>query len=167
VYATGWLEVATRRGRLASLPPLHRRGRNDVLTWVDSEHVSASCVTTELGAVCGTTVTSRSGVTRMHLEVLMRMMLKAQLDTVAASDSIDSGRMPEAMQQAMKQLQPEAAYFGPDGGKRTAFVVFDMKDPSQLPAISEPLYREFHATIEIFPVMNRDDLERGLSQLGG
>ena len=97
----------------------------------------------------------------------MRMMIKAQLDTVAAGDSIESGRMPQVMQHAMEQLKPEAAYFGPDGGKRTAFIVFDMQDPSQLPALTEPMFREFHANIEVFPVMNRDDLERGLSQLGG
>lgn len=60
-----------------------------------------------------------------------------------------------------------AAYFGPDGGQRTAFIVLDMDDPSQLPAISEPLFSEFNATVEVFPVMDRADLERGLSALGG
>lgn len=97
----------------------------------------------------------------------MRMMLKAKLDTVAASDSIESGRMPKVMQQTLEQLRPEAAYFGPEDGQRTAFFVFEMEDSSQLPAISEPMFREFNARIEVFPVMNRDDLESGLSQLGG
>jgi hypothetical protein len=96
----------------------------------------------------------------------MRMMLKAQMDTAAASKAIQEGRMPMVMQSMMEQLKPEAAYFGPDGGHRTAFIVFDMSDPSQLPAISEPLFSEFHARVEIFPVMDRDDLERGLSSLG-
>lgn len=41
-----------------------------------------------------------------------------------------------------------------------------MDDPSLLPSISEPLFSEFGATIEIFPVMDREDLERGLSALG-
>lgn len=95
----------------------------------------------------------------------MRMMIKAQIDTAAGSDAIESGRLPQVMQQMMQMLQPEAAYFGPDGGKRTAFIIFDMKDSSQLPAISEPMFREFHASIEVFPVMNRDDLELGLSRL--
>jgi len=67
----------------------------------------------------------------------------------------------------MDMLKPEAAYFGPTGGARTAFFVFDMTDPSQLPAISEPLYTELNAHIEVMPVMNGDDLQKGLSQLGG
>jgi len=96
----------------------------------------------------------------------MRMMLKAQMDTAAASKSIQEGRMPTVMQKMMETLKPEAAYFGPDGGRRTAFIIFQMDDPSQLPAISEPLFSEFGASVEIFPVMDRDDLERGLSALG-
>ncbi|MDQ3105900.1 MAG: hypothetical protein M3Q87_11960 [Actinomycetota bacterium] len=97
----------------------------------------------------------------------MRMMLKAQMDTALASRAIQEGRMPTVMQSTLEMLKPEAAYFGPDGGHRTAFIIFQMDDPSELPRISEPLFREFGASVEIFPVMDRDDLERGLSALGG
>ena len=97
----------------------------------------------------------------------MRMMLKAQLDAGAASDAIRDGRLPKVMQTMLDTLKPEAAYFGPDGGMRTAFIVFDMTDPSQLPAISEPLFTEFRARVEFFPVMDREDLQRGLAALGG
>ena len=97
----------------------------------------------------------------------MRMMLKAKLDTATTTKAMQDGRLPKVMQAAMEQLKPEAAYFGPDGGIRTCFIIFQMDDPSQLPAISEPLFAEFNATIEIFPVMDRADLERGLTALGG
>ncbi len=95
----------------------------------------------------------------------MRMMMKAKLDTATATQRIQDGTMPQAMQQTLEMLKPEAAYFGPEDGVRTAFIIFDMEDPSQLPAISEPLFSHFNARIEIFPVMNQDDLRRGLSQL--
>lgn len=48
---------------------------------------------------------------------------------------------------------------------RTAFIIFDLKDPSQLPSISEPLYNKLHAKITIIPVMNQEDLRKGLQQL--
>ncbi|MBA3233452.1 MAG: hypothetical protein H0T17_05855 [Propionibacteriales bacterium] len=96
----------------------------------------------------------------------MRMMLKAQMDTAVASKAIQEGRMPTVMQTMMEKLKPEAAYFGPGDGKRTAYIIFQMDDPSQLPAISEPLFSEFNARVDIFPVMDRDDLEKGLSALG-
>jgi hypothetical protein len=96
----------------------------------------------------------------------MRMMMKAQMDTAAGTKSIQEGRMPALMQSMMEKLKPEAAYFGPDSGQRTAFIIFDMDDPSELPAITEPLFSELNARVEFFPVMDRDDLERGLSRLG-
>jgi hypothetical protein len=96
----------------------------------------------------------------------MRMMMKARLDTATASAAIQEGRMPAVMQSTMEMLKPEAAYFGPDGGHRTAFIVFQMNDPAELPRISEPMFKEFGASVEIFPVMDRDDLQRGLSFVG-
>jgi hypothetical protein len=97
----------------------------------------------------------------------MRMMMKMTIDTEAGSRAIESGELREMMQEMMGRLQPEAAYFGPSGGNRTAFIVFDLKDPSQLPPLTEPMFRMAKAKIEMFPVMNRDDLEKGLQQIGG
>jgi hypothetical protein len=71
------------------------------------------------------------------------------------------------MQETLGALRPEAAYFGPENGVRTAFIVFDMQDPSQLPAITEPLFSKVKATLEMFPVMNQEDLQKGLQQLSG
>ena len=96
----------------------------------------------------------------------MRMMMKVQMETEAASRAIADGSMAQIMQGTLERLQPEAAYFGPESGLRTAFIVFDLEDPSQLPPISEPLFRSTNATIQMFPVMNREDLQKGLGQLG-
>ena len=95
----------------------------------------------------------------------MRTMMKVKFDTEAASRVIEEGSLPQLMQE-IDRFEPEAAYFGPEGGVRTAFVVFDLTDSSDLPSISEPLFSKLKATIEMFPVMNRDDLQKGLRQLG-
>lgn len=96
----------------------------------------------------------------------MRTLMKVKLDTEAGSRAIEDGSLARVMQQTLGSLQPEAAYFGPEDGVRTAFIVFDLKDPSQLPPLTEPLFRNLKATIEMFPVMNQDDLQKGLQQLG-
>lgn len=95
----------------------------------------------------------------------MRMMMKVQFDTEAGSRAIQDGSLPQLMQEMFGKLEPEAAYFGPENGVRTAFIVFDLKDPSQLPAISEPLFSKVKARIDVFPVMDREDLQKGLQQL--
>jgi uncharacterized protein DUF3303 len=95
----------------------------------------------------------------------MRMMLKAHVDNSAGSRAVADGSLPVVMKKMLETLKPEAAYFGPDHGMRTAFIVFDMADPSELPAMTEPLYSQLGAHVEIFPVMNQEDLQRGLSRL--
>ena len=97
----------------------------------------------------------------------MRTMMKIQIDTEAGSRAIEDGSLPQLMQQTLGTLRPEAAYFGPEHGIRTAFIVFDLQDPSQLPSLSEPLFSKLNATVEMFPVMDQADLQKGLEQLGG
>ena len=96
----------------------------------------------------------------------MRMMMKVQIDTQAGSKAIADGSLAQVMQETMSRLRPEAAYFGPEDGVRTAFIIFDLQDPSELPSISEPLFNKFNANILLFPVMNQEDLQKGLQQLG-
>jgi hypothetical protein len=95
------------------------------------------------------------------------MMMKLQLDTEAASRAIADGSLPQLMQDTLETLRPEAAYFGPEDGVRTAFIVFDLEDPSQIPSISEPLFSKVRARIQMFPVMDREDLQKGLQQVAG
>ncbi len=95
----------------------------------------------------------------------MRMMMKVQVDTEAGSRAIADGSLARVMQETMGRLQPEAAYFGPENGMRTAFIVFDLQDPSQLPTVTEPLFSTMKATIQMFPVMDREALQKGLGEL--
>ena len=95
----------------------------------------------------------------------MRTLLWALLDTEKANQSLADGTMPSILQGAIENLRPEATYFTSAEGKRACFLVFDMADPSQLPTITEPFFR-LGAKVTVQPVMNLDDLQKGLSQLG-
>jgi hypothetical protein len=96
----------------------------------------------------------------------MRVLLKAHFDTEKGNQLISSGKMGELIQDIVDRVHPEAAYFLPDEGERSAFLVFDLEDTSQIPVITEPLFRDGNATVSYTPVMNLDDVQKGLSQLG-
>jgi len=73
------------------------------------------------------------------------------------------GASGELARQLMDSTKPEAAYFGTENGRRTGYLVFDMVDSAQIPVIAEPLFQRMDATVEFIPVMNADDLQRGLA----
>ncbi|MFJ2262573.1 hypothetical protein ACIOKD_30395 [Streptomyces sp. NPDC087844] len=95
----------------------------------------------------------------------MRVLLKATMDTEKANEAIRSGKMAELMKEALDHLKPEAAYFGALGGRRTALLFLDMRDSSELPTMGEPFFTQFGAEVEVSPIMNGEDLQKGLSQL--
>ena len=96
----------------------------------------------------------------------MRMMLKASMDTEKANELIRNGTLGKLIEETVQHIKPEAAYFTADGGRRTAIMFFDMEDPSDMPVISEPFFLELGADIAYTPVMNREDVQKGLSRLG-
>ena len=95
----------------------------------------------------------------------MRVMLRAHLDTQISNEALKNGTLPQIMQSMTERLKPEAAYFGPSEGGRSCTFVFDMQDSSLLPTITEPLLEGLGAKIEIQPVMNSEDLQKGLAAL--
>ncbi|MGV9229453.1 hypothetical protein [Streptomyces nigra] len=95
----------------------------------------------------------------------MRVMLRAHRDTQISNEALKNGTLPQIMQSMTERLKPEAAYFGPSEGGRSCTFVFDMQDSSLLPTITEPLLEGLGAKIEIQPVMNSEDLQKGLAAL--
>jgi hypothetical protein len=95
----------------------------------------------------------------------MRTLMTVEMDNQAASRSIKDGTMPKVMESTLKQLNVEAAYFTTHDGNRTAYLVFDLQEPAQMPQIAEPLFSELGARIHWSPVMNVKDLQEGLSRL--
>jgi hypothetical protein len=99
----------------------------------------------------------------LSLKVIqMRTLLKATLEVTASNNAIKDGSLPKLMQQVMERLKPEASYFTAMDGCRTCIMVFDLKDPSEIPSIAEPFFLQLNAKVEFSPVMNADDLKKGL-----
>jgi hypothetical protein len=92
-------------------------------------------------------------------------MIRWTVPAAQGNSSIKSGAMQKSIESMLADLKPEAAYFHAAGGKRGGTMIFDMTDSSQIPQVLEPLFQEFHAEVEIFPVMNAQDLQKAFSKL--
>jgi hypothetical protein len=94
----------------------------------------------------------------------MRTLLKAQLRTDPSETTPIAVRF-ERIKSLLDSLKPEAMYFYPEDGVRTMLIIFDMKSPSDLPVITEPLFNA-GARVEFAPVMNLEDLQAGFKKMG-
>jgi hypothetical protein len=90
----------------------------------------------------------------------MRVLVKVEFPVEVANAAMKAGTMPRTIQAILDEQKPEAAYFLDSNGKRSGLIVLDLKDPSQIPAIAEPWFLAFNASIEIHPVMIPADLAK-------
>jgi len=95
----------------------------------------------------------------------MRMMLRFTCPVDKGNAAINDGSLGGIMESVLGELKPEAAYFTPLDGKRGGMLFFDITDPSQIIEAVEPLFLNLNASIEIVPVMNGDDLRKGLGKM--
>ena len=93
----------------------------------------------------------------------MRMMVEISIPVEAGNHAARTGKLGEVMQKIITAIKAEAAYFtATDAGERGGFMVFDMQDTSQIPAIAEPLFLAFNAKLKFSPVMNAQDLANAI-----
>ena len=95
----------------------------------------------------------------------MRMMLRFTLPVEKGNQAIKDGSLGKTLESIMSKLKPEAAYFGPSDGKRCGMIFFDLAEPSQIVEVVEPLFSNLNAAVEIVPVMNGDDLRKGIAKV--
>jgi hypothetical protein len=89
-------------------------------------------------------------------------MLRIRMGVEAGNRAFANGSLKASMQAFMERVKPEAAYFFPDEGKRSALFVFDMQDASQLPVLVEPFFSALDADVTVTPVMNAEDMQKGV-----
>ena len=90
----------------------------------------------------------------------MRFMLTFRVPPEEGNAAMKEGSFMSAFQSVVEELQPEAAYFTPIEGARGGYLIINMDDASQIPAITEPLFLGMGATVQVHPVFTLDDVPR-------
>lgn len=97
----------------------------------------------------------------------MRMMIDFNFPLEPFNTLVRNGTVGQKIEQIMDDIKPEAAYFSERGGKRGGIIIVDVADPSKIPAIAEPFFLTFNASVEFHVVMSAEELGRaGLEELG-
>ena len=97
----------------------------------------------------------------------MRMMMQISMPNEPFSDLVRNGTAGKTMPKLLEATKPQAAYFAEVDGKRTGFLIVDLKEASGIPALCEPWFLAVKAEIRMRTVMIPEDLAKaGLDQVG-
>jgi hypothetical protein len=92
----------------------------------------------------------------------MRFLIRTRIPTEPGNKMIQDPDFLKKLEDYMNKVKPEASYFMPIEGQRSCAFIVNAERNEQLPAMVEPLWQWMGANVDVIPVMNFDDLKRGL-----
>ncbi len=90
----------------------------------------------------------------------MRMLMIASMPIEKGNAVMKDGSFGKIMHSILEEQKPESVYFSTRDGQRTAYLVMNINDASEIPKIAEPWFLAFNASIDIQPVMVPQDLAK-------
>ncbi len=97
----------------------------------------------------------------------MRMLLNVKFPHDEFNKAVRDGTVGQKIGRILDDAKPEAVYFTDQDGQRSAILVINLVDPSQIPAFAEPWFLTFKADVKFQVVMTPGDLQKaGLEELG-
>ena len=97
----------------------------------------------------------------------MRILFQVTMPHEPFNTYVKDGSVGGKMKRILDELKPEAAYFTEIDGRRTAILIIQMNDTSQIPSIAEPWFLTFNGDCHFHPAMVPEDLAKAdLAALG-
>ena len=97
----------------------------------------------------------------------MRMILNVSLPHEPFNTAVRNGSAGATIGKILEAIKPEAVYFTEYDGRRTALLIVNVNQASDVPSLAEPWFLKFQADCRFQIVMSPEDLQKsGLADLG-
>ena len=88
----------------------------------------------------------------------MKYIMKLRMPIDRGNEALSDPEFGKKMNELLGQIKAEAAYFTSMCGERGGYIVVNMNDASEIPAMAEPFFLWLDASIDFVPVMRPEDL---------
>ena len=95
----------------------------------------------------------------------MRFMIQFWIPTPNGNEAVRSGKIEKVFKKLGEEFRPEAMYFYPADGMRAGCMFIQSDNPAICAAVGERMWFGLQAQIKVTPVMNGEDLGKGLSEM--
>ncbi len=96
----------------------------------------------------------------------MLHLLQVRIPIEAGNAALRDQDFGQKMQTLLAEIKAQAAYFTTVDGQRGGYIVVDVKDASEIPALAEPFFLWLKADVTFLPVMKPDDLGKAGPAIG-
>jgi hypothetical protein len=95
------------------------------------------------------------------------MIMEVEFPNEPFNTLVKNGTAGETLQRILADIKPSATYFSEQDGRRGAFLLVDVSDPSRVPVLAEPFFVSLDATVKLRVCMTPEDLAKsGIDEIG-
>ncbi|MEO5958160.1 MAG: hypothetical protein ABIZ49_06300 [Opitutaceae bacterium] len=96
----------------------------------------------------------------------MLHILKVRIPIEAGNTALRDPDFGKKMKALLAEIKAQAAYFTTVDGQRGGYIVVDIKNASEIPAIAEPFFLWLNADVTAMPAMTPEDLGKAGPAIG-
>ncbi len=96
----------------------------------------------------------------------MLHLLTIRIPIEAGNTALRDPDFGKKLNEILAGIKAQAAYFTTIDGQRGGYVVVDIKDASEIPAIAEPFFLWLQADVSFVPCMKPEDLAKAGPAIG-
>lgn len=86
------------------------------------------------------------------------------MPTESGNKVLQDPNFPKKLEGVLNQIKPEAVYFAPIEGERGIYMIVNLPSADMIAGISEPLWIMFNCKLDLTPLMELSDLQKGLQK---
>lgn len=96
----------------------------------------------------------------------MKYIMKVRMSIEKGNEALTDPQFGHKMNQLLAEIKAEAVYFTTICSQRGAYIVVNINDASEIPALAEPFFLWLNADIDFIPVMRPEDLAKAGPAIG-